>query len=652
MIMITSILNTYGENYYVSSSIVKSKKSGTIKNPLSSLDELSKIKLTPGDTVFFKCGDEFYGTLNIGQSGTTQQPIVYTSYGNGSKPVITGSYHPEKWLKNNNNQNLYSLKVGENEIFGLIKENKFIHAARYPEKEWLYFDGGGRDYMIDSSLHLLTEELVGSTIRMRIKNWSYQYRKIKDVKADTVFFDDVLWYNNYVNYTADAGWGYYLENHLSFLDKDGEWAYIEKDNLLYYYATNNDLKNIEIIGKKRGIQVAEKVDAINILNIHVRNFYDSGIEINAETNNIKIENCEVENIVLHGIKSLEGAVNMKVSGCKVQNVLGQGISLLECNNSLITNNTVTRIGLLPGYGINGNNGGMGIIITNNEIRPEGYNRIAHHNIISNNLVDSIGSYPIRMDGTYSICEKNIVSNGLLTLNDGALIYCWAMDSTFTHHNIIRDNIAMFTHGNLEGTPYNHFINAGIYIDNDVHHVQVENNYISGTQIGILFNCGSHSNSAKNNTIFNNDIGVAFSENSYEGSIYNDTIINNIIIGEDYGQKSMVLKSYVGAMVQPGIIDNNYHYNSKEKFLFQIISTHENFRRTDEMNITRWKSLGMGEKSTSLQIIEGFTIPELIVNKSLQEKKINLVNSARTVDGKVINSINIPPISGTIIFHKP
>ena len=642
---------TIANNYYFSTSAHNSGNKGTKEDPFTSISAFESLTLEPGDSVLFKSGDIFHGTIVLKQSGAAKNPITLSSFGKGPMPVITGAGKIDD-LHSNSRNNLHTFMLTDTVVLGIIYRNKIKPAARYPEDEWLTFDGGGRDFMIDSSLSDKFGDLKGATIRMRIKNWSYQYKTIDRISHDTLFFNDVLWYNNYVSYTADPGWGYYLENMPQFVDKEGEWAFRKSKNLLYLYSADHTFQEFSLIRYNNGIQVSSEVANIAIEGLEIKNFYESGIIVGEETSDISILNCKIENNVLYGIKSNEGAKNLIISNCNVSNILGQGISLLECNNSVIKGNVVKRIGLIPAYGINGNNGGMGIIITNNEIRPAGYTRIAHHNLISNNLVDSIGSYPIRMDGTYSICEKNVVSNGLLTLNDGSLIYCWAMDSTFTHHNIIRDNIAMYTHGNLEGTPNDHHINAGIYIDNDVHHIQVENNFISGTQIGILFNCGTHSNSAKNNIIYDNEIGLSFSEYQYAGSIYNDTIINNTIIGEDYGQKSIVLKSYVGDMVQPGIIDNNYHYNTKEQFLFQVISTHENFRRTDEMDITRWKSLGMGTKSTSLLLNEGFSDPEIIVNKSLKEKTIQLGNTARTIAGEVTNSITIPPVSGVVIFQKP
>lgn len=66
--------------FYVSSSIGNDLNEGTEESPLKSL---SSSKITKGAMVKLKCGDVFYESVKA-------QDIDYSSYGEGSKPVISG----------------------------------------------------------------------------------------------------------------------------------------------------------------------------------------------------------------------------------------------------------------------------------------------------------------------------------------------------------------------------------------------------------------------------------------------------------------------------------------------------------------------------------------------------------------------------------
>ncbi|TLX78221.1 hypothetical protein E9993_00640 [Labilibacter sediminis] len=77
-------------DYYLSSSEGDDANDGTIDSPWKTLDRISLASLKPGNTVNFKCGDRFDGHFVLNGSGTTEEPITITSYGEGAKPIITG----------------------------------------------------------------------------------------------------------------------------------------------------------------------------------------------------------------------------------------------------------------------------------------------------------------------------------------------------------------------------------------------------------------------------------------------------------------------------------------------------------------------------------------------------------------------------------
>ena len=110
-------------NFYLSS-IGSDSNSGTEDNPWKSLSKLSNKQLSPGDSIFFKKGESFYGHLVVNGSGSTDKPIVFTSYGSGNKPIISGSvgiggggdYQEAIYILNNDNMVFDDLEVQNNRL--------------------------------------------------------------------------------------------------------------------------------------------------------------------------------------------------------------------------------------------------------------------------------------------------------------------------------------------------------------------------------------------------------------------------------------------------------------------------------------------------------------------------------------------------------
>ena len=66
-----------------------------------SLEQVNSADLKPGDTIRFKCGGVWRGSL-VPASGEENAPVTYTTYGEGPKPLILGSLprcRPEDWVK-------------------------------------------------------------------------------------------------------------------------------------------------------------------------------------------------------------------------------------------------------------------------------------------------------------------------------------------------------------------------------------------------------------------------------------------------------------------------------------------------------------------------------------------------------------------------
>jgi len=67
--------------------------------PWKSIDKLNSFfsNLQPGDSVLFKRGDVFYGSITVTKSGTGMSPIILGAYGTGGRPVINGLTTLSSW---------------------------------------------------------------------------------------------------------------------------------------------------------------------------------------------------------------------------------------------------------------------------------------------------------------------------------------------------------------------------------------------------------------------------------------------------------------------------------------------------------------------------------------------------------------------------
>lgn len=99
----------YGEapcGYYVDSEAGRDDADGRSReHAWRSLGRVNAAALKPGDTVRFKCGGVWRGSLET-ISGSEPAPITYTAYGQGPKPLLLGSVprnRPQDWVQAGDN---------------------------------------------------------------------------------------------------------------------------------------------------------------------------------------------------------------------------------------------------------------------------------------------------------------------------------------------------------------------------------------------------------------------------------------------------------------------------------------------------------------------------------------------------------------------
>jgi len=146
-----SSLNNQKKTYYVSSN--GTSNDGTdINNPIN-LDTLNKKNIKTGDTILFKSGDTFFGTLELTVSNTGDGYINISNYGKGSLPTIsTYKYISNNWESYSNN--IYRINIKDsNNYTGYTKDVTSAYNVGFLED-----DNGNKYYNKKSSINALTNQ--------------------------------------------------------------------------------------------------------------------------------------------------------------------------------------------------------------------------------------------------------------------------------------------------------------------------------------------------------------------------------------------------------------------------------------------------------------------------------------------------------------
>ncbi len=641
----------YATNYYIASNGNDDASGKTKNTPWESINKLNKQKLRPGDTVFFHAGDRFEGSIKLNKSGKQDKPIVITSYGEGNLPVITGASNVLNIAKESDN--IYSANVSHT-IHNLYINDKLLTLARHPNTGYLTMEGGSREYVLENEMPFKKDIMKGANIRIKTVNWQYETRQIDQVEQNQINLSSKL------HHSAKSNWGYYIDDKKDFLDAHNEWYYDKKENKVYIYSKKPLSKAHKIYGTylDDGLVIEKGVEHVNINNLHFTQYLNTGINLTANNQYIHIENCRFSHIYKIAINANLGSSHVVVKNNIFNDVYGRGFSALEATHCIIQNNTMKRIGLIPGYGIDGVNGGVGIILSNREIKGKENRNTGHNNLISHNRIDSTGYVSIRMDGYNSTCEYNNVSYALLTLNDGSMIYCWGKDTAFTYNNVIRNNIVQYAIGNTEATPKDHKMNNGIYIDNNAHHIIITGNIVRGAGSGIHINAGAYNNTIKENVLYGNKKALSFAQwgnGRFSTVCENNYATNNIFFNTYNLHHTVSMMHTFKPEFDPGYIDSNIYASPNEQYHIKKETMEDGCKVTRNYTFKAWQANSDNDKHSEFLDMEFHTKTLLLVNGELEEKTFPLEDHLvyTTLKGEKIegNEVSIQPYEAEILIYK-
>jgi parallel beta-helix repeat protein len=551
VLILISSWHAIGANYYFSTTQGDDSRSTTLarssKTPWKTLSKLNSFfsQLQPGDSVLFKRGEVFFGSIQMTKDGTEASPIVIGAYGSGERPVISGFTNVTTWTSLGGG--IYESQVLTTEPnVNLVVINGVNYAmGRYPNetaanKGYLNFESHGDNYIIDNQLTSVTNWKSAELV-IRTTRWTIERLPITAHSRKQLNFGSSL-----RNGLTD-GYGYFIQNHLKTLDKYGEWYYNPTTKKLSVYLGNVSTANVKVQVGTVNLLVEPKANNLVLDNLTLTGanqyaIYNEWINVR----NLKIVNSQILFTGIDAIR-LSQRLNFVLENCTISNTNSKAVNLnYNCIRPIVRNNTITNTGVLPGmiwdgqtYGVVSNAKGL----------------IAEYNTIINS-----GYVGIRFTADSNLVKNNYVDGFCKVLDDGAGIYTWTGgQNTQYYKRSIIGNIIVNGIGAPEATNQpDYFAAEGIYLDDNATNIEISGNSVAHCRNnGILIHNAQNLQIA-NNTFFNNSVQFTTIHDQLGNPISGLSITNNKFFSKNADQVVALLRSSDNDFQNVGTFSGNYY----------------------------------------------------------------------------------------------
>jgi uncharacterized repeat protein (TIGR01451 family) len=659
--------------YYVSTSGNDANNGLSTGTPFKTIAKINSLNLQQGDRVLFKCGDVWHGEmLMITQSGAAGNPIVFGSYPDSAcanKPILSGTQPIGSWSIYSGNIYVATLSstTFPNGINQLFRNGQRLTMGRWPNLD--NGDGGYVTVSAQPSGNQLTANTalpagnwIGATIHLKVIRWSMVNRDVTAQNGSTLTLNQSVTCPYTTNCT---GWGLFINNSLSTLDREGEWYYEKTNHKVYLYTTTNpNSSTIEgsVVLKtddrswgaiNLGTDLAAPVHDVVIDNLEIRDWFRSGIASPTnlhpdENSDLTIRNNTIRDVDDTGIDlwSWVWGANDRLDGWRGgHNILIQD-NLIDGANSFgihtpsrlttIEGNTIRNIGLIAnlneagmGCGKTGSEGtctedGAGLRIYVDEPTRSGYGFTLQYNRFEN-----IGYNGIQMFGHSSTFANNFFANTCFSKGDGGAINTFGSD---VHDIQILGNIITDTIGNTDGTHPNFRaqFGFGIYIDQNSSNITTANNTVArSTADGILYQ--NSTGTIQNNTLF---------DNATVATLWADQIdiTGNSSVANHSGNILLAKISNAGTLAADsagrfGVSDDNGFYHA---------SRSKHIRINGDKSLSDWQTASGKDLHSSEIVSSTLAQAELFYNDTRSSKTFTL--------SKPYFDLNRNSVAGTLMLQ--
>lgn len=570
----TSTASLAQTTYYIAATGNDANTGRSAGSPFRSLGKVNSLTLMPGDTVLFRRGDTFRGSLVIRRSGSASRPITFDAYGHGPKPILAGSVPINNWTSSGVNTWQAPCPDCGSQVTGLYRNGVALPLGRYPNP-----DAPSRGYLTVqahsgttqlTSQQPLTTNWTGGEVVVRPTYWIIDRAPIAKQTGNT------LTLANPSTYPLTDGWGYFIQNHRATLDQTGEWYYDPARKMIQLYDDRGhpNQQTVTATTVHRGIDMAG-ASFITLRHLHVTETLTESLFAN-NVSNLTLTNTDFTNAGEDGLTLTGTGSNILIENSRLIDINNNGVRIGSYQNVTLRGSTIRRVGLLPGQGKSGDGQFNGIQST------------ASNTLIENNVVDSIGYNGITFWNNTTI-RQNTVSNFCTVKCDGGGIYVWngsrsPMSNVRIVSNIIQNGI-----GTGGGTADSTLSGAhGIFLDDCAQGVDVVDNTITNCHGLGLYLHGVSTTRLIRNTCFNNSVSQLFlynnngpcqpRQNLIHQNIFLSTLPNHFVVG--YSSSANDLASY-------GLMSQNYYARPFDD-AFTIRAVYNN-TIGDDLALPQWQA---------------------------------------------------------------
>lgn len=541
-----SIQYVHATNYYFSSvSGDDSRTSTQAQNPATPWKTLSKLNsfmssLNAGDSILFKRGETFYGSIVITKSGTAANPIRFGAYGTGTKPVISGFTTINSWTSLGGNiweSNIAASTLNSTNMVVINGVNTPM--GRYPNSGYLSFEAHTANTSITDNQLASTPNWTGAEVVIKMTQWVINRSPITSHAGTKINYTSTD-----ATYQPIDGFGYFIQNDIKTLDTQNEWYFDPSTRKIKIYSTSNP--GTVQVASADDLFTANSRSYITLDNLAFEGANSDALNM-SYSSNIIIQNCDISFSGQDAIYCYPNAPGIIIQNCIINHSNNAGINAATSANALIKNNTVNNTGIFAGIakGVGGNYEAIIAYGDNSEI--------------SYNTIKNTGYCGIKFDGNSTVVKNNYIDYFCFIKDDGAGIYGYPtqFQTSYTQRTI-KDNIVLNGIGAAGGTKDPTYLPAeGIYMDVSASYADITNNTIAN-----CINLGLYLNNTRNinmsgNTIYN--CGSQLRMTKFQNiPLINNTFNNNKLIARTANQLVIYLSNDYDAATNYFTGNNNYY----------------------------------------------------------------------------------------------
>lgn len=604
-------------------------------SPWRTLGKLNQVfgQLQPGDSVLFKRGEVFYGSIVAGQSGVAGRPIVLAAYGQGYDPIISGFARLGGWKSGGKGIWQAPCQGCGLRVNMVTIEDTVQPMGRFPNSGYERIQGHTTNTSISDPNLAGGPDWTGADVVIRKNRFTLDRGTIVSQQGGT------LNYRTGSFYPATDKFGYFIQNDIRTLDQPGEWYYDPKSRIMnIYFGSGQPAPDI----------LASSVDTLVSIR-HKQYLVFKGLTFQgsngnafflSDAANITVSFCRIFFSSLDGVCAVR-STNVTLDHLSIDHSDDDGINIIGSGN-MVTDCTIRHSGNVPGMG-NGEHSYYGI-----NIGP------GSNDTLQYNTVDTSGYVGIFFLGGPHLIKNNTIDYFCYIKDDGGGLYTWSGDIDSANPKktgIVTGNIVLNGITASGGTDSLYAIADGIYLDENTGQIEVSNNTVAHCTSGIFVQ-DSHEVEVKNNTLYDNGAQIEIRHALAKGALRNNDISFNTAVAAKSNQTVLLMSSGVSG-------DLSYFANLHDNYYGQVAGSGPFFRtsrRQDNRSVQDKGALSdfqarYGKEANSVVAPPAAAI-RFEYNASKNVKVVTLDRAYTDPAGKTYQgSLRLAPYTSAILMPK-